>query len=578
MASQPQRSLAEQKRRRVYRASAAYVVVAAGAIGIAAAALPSEIWERLQLPVVVAALLGLPIVLVLAWVLGSKSGQVSSEAPAPVLARPKRAPRTSILVLPLDNISPNPADAYLSDGLTAGIITALSHLQALRVISRSSAMVLKETKKDVPTLGRYLRVQYVLKGSVRKAGNELRITAQLFDAGDDAPLWAEQYGGVLDDVLGMQEQVSRGVVNALDLILNPGESESLGKRPVGGSRAYDCFLKARHEIDQSTRKSLEAGIGTLRHGLARFPDDPLLLATLGEAYFARYDWGIAREDWVLDRAEELARRALSSDPASAQGRKLLGHVERYRGSVARACQHFLEAYRADSTDTGILLHSAMLLSEVGWGDLAARFYRRLLEADPLTPFNYLMAGLGQVFRGRPRSGMELMREFRSRAPTVTVPMSGSLAVGYCLAGQKGEALKEVDRALAGDPDPIHDWFLRFIRHACRGEVEAAVDVLDPMNKAVAWDDADLPLILPAFFAQMRRRAETLEWMARALERGLINYPFFAQHGAFASLRPDPRFQEILGAIRQEWERSPIPRMVSKWDRGRNAVPAPPRPS
>jgi TolB-like protein/Tfp pilus assembly protein PilF len=563
MAPQPHRSLVEAKRHRIYRASAAYVVVAAGAIGLADAALPADIWARFQLPVVVAALLGLPVVLLLAWVLGPKSGKAPGEAPAPSLEQPKAAPRKSILVLPFDNISPDPGDAYFSDGLTAEIITALSHLRALRVISRSSAMVLKGTKKDVRTLARDLRVQYVLEGSVRRSGNELRISAQLIDAGEDAHLWAEQYDGVLDDVFGMQERVSRAVVGALDLTLNPRESEGLVRRPTGGFKAYDCFLKARHEIYRFTRESLEVGIGTLRHGLELFPDDPLLLATLGEAYFIRYDWGIAREDWVLDRAEELARRALAGDPSSAQGKKLLGHVERYRGSVSRACQHFLEAYRADPTDTGILLHTGMLLSEVGWGELAARFYRRLLEADPLTPFNYLMAGLGQVLRGKPQSGLQLMREFKARATVVTVPMSGFLAVGSYLAGDKAQALEAIDRALAGDPDPVHDWLLRFVGHVCRGEGEAAVALMDPVNKAVAWDDADLPLLLPAFFAQLGRTEEALEWMARALERGLVNYPFFAGHGVFEPLRPDPRFQDILASIRREWERSPIPRMVGR---------------
>jgi len=562
MARQPQRLLAEPKRRRVYRVAAAYVVVAAGVIGLADAVLPPEVWGRLQLPMAGAALLGLLVALVLAWVTGPRSGKRVAEAPAPTLETPGPAPRTSVLILPFDDFSPDPGDAYFSDGLTGEFITTLSHFRTLRVIARGSAMVLKGTKKDVRALGSDLRVQYIVDGSVRKTGEELRISAEVIDAGDGTQLWVQQLDGGLDDVFEMQERVSRSIVEAMDVTLEPGESEGLARRPAGGFGAYDCYLKARHQIYQFTRESLEAGIGTLRHGLELFPDDPLLLATLGEAYFVRYDWGIAREEWVLDRAEELARRTLSKDPASAQGKKLLGHVERYRGSASRACQLFLEAYRADPTDTGITLHAAMLLSSLGWGDLAARFYRKLLEADPLTPFNYLMAGVCQVLRGKNDSGMELMREFRARATAVTVPMSGFLAVGAYLAGDKDEALKEVDRALAGDPDPIHDWLLRFIGHVCRGEAEAAMGFLDPVNKAVAWDDADLPLLLPAFFAHLGRMQDVLEWMARALGRGLINYPFFARHAAFEDSRSDPRFQDLLGAFHREWERSPIPRMAS----------------
>jgi len=565
MASRIVGLIQELKGRRVYRAAAGYAVLAAGGIGLADAALPADLWTRIQLPAVALALLGLPVTMVLVWAFGAR-GEATEAAEATEPAEAIPAPQTearkkSIVVLPFDNISPDPGDAYFSEGLTEEIITALSHLHALRVISRSSAMALKGTPKDVRTIARELQVQYVLEGSVRKAGNDLRITAQLIDAGEDAHLWAEQYDGALDDVFGIQERVSRSIVEALGLTLSSRESQRLEERPSGGFRAYDCFLRARHQVYQFTRESLEAGIQTLRHGLELFPDDPLLLAALGEAYFVRYDWGIVREDWVLERAEELAIRALSLNPNSAQGMKLLGHVERYRGSVARACEHFLDAYRLDPTDSGIMLHLAMSLSEVGWGDLAASVYARLLRSDPLTPFNYLMAGVGEVFRGKPDSGLKLIREFRSRAPVVTVPMSGFLAVALFLLGRQAEAVEEVDRALAGEPDPSHEWLLRFIRHAARGERAEALNTLDPEMRAMAWGDADLPLILPALFAHLDLREEALDWMARALERGLFNVPFFAGHGSFGGLRSDPRFQELLAAMMEARQRSPIPGMV-----------------
>lgn len=538
-------------------------MVGAGAIGLADAALPAGVWERLRIPVVAFTLLGLPVVAALAWIFRRrpKEPEKAEADSAPVREKAPPVRRKGILVLPFDNISPDPGDAYFSDGLTEEIITTLSRVQALRVISRSSAVVLKGTQKDVRTIGRELRVRYVLEGSVRKAGNDLRITAQLIDTTDDAHLWAEQYDGVLGDVFGMQERVARSIVDALDLKLSPRESGRLGERPGGGFQAYDCFLRARHEMSRFTRESLESGIRTLRQGLDLFPEDPLLLAALGEAFFIRYDWGMVREDWVLNRAEELARRALSVDPSSAQGRKLLGHVERYRGRVDRACAHFLDAYRFDPNDAGIMLHSAMALSEIGFGDLAGRMYRKLLGADPLTPFNYLMAGVGDIFWGKTDSGLALIREFRSRATVVPAQMSGFLVVAFFLAGRKDEAMGEIGRALDGRPDPLHDWLLRFIGHVCRGEREAAMAILDAEHRTLAWEDADLPLIMPALFTHLGLVDEALAWMARALERGLINYPFFAGTGPFERLRPEPRFQVLLAAMKKEWESSPIPGML-----------------
>jgi TolB-like protein len=153
--------------------------------------------------------------------------------------------RKSIVVLPFDNMSADPGDAYFSDGLTEEIITNLAHISSLRVISRSSAMVLKGTQKDVRTIGRELDVRFVLEGSVRKAGDDLRITAQLIDAESDAHVWAEKYDGVLEDVFGMQEKVARGIAHALKIRLAAPESERMAHRPFGDIQTYDYYLRAR---------------------------------------------------------------------------------------------------------------------------------------------------------------------------------------------------------------------------------------------------------------------------------------------------------------------------------------------
>jgi len=123
-------------------------------------------------------------------------------------------PSKSIVVLPFENLSPDPENAFFADGLTEELIADLSKVRALRVISRTSAMLLKDSKKDVPTIARELGVRFVLEGSVRRAGSSLRITAQLIDAANDAHLWAEKYGGTLDDVFAIQEKVSGSIVDA----------------------------------------------------------------------------------------------------------------------------------------------------------------------------------------------------------------------------------------------------------------------------------------------------------------------------------------------------------------------------
>ena len=154
----------------------------------------------------------------------------------------------SIVVLPFANLSPDPDTEYFSDGLTDEIITDLSRVRALRVISRSSAMRFKGDARGLAAIGRDLACPYVLEGSVRRAANSLRITARLVDAPNDVQLWADKYGGTLDDVFDIQERVSRSIVDALEIRLTPQEAEQLAERPIADVRAQECYLRAQSEI------------------------------------------------------------------------------------------------------------------------------------------------------------------------------------------------------------------------------------------------------------------------------------------------------------------------------------------
>ena len=167
-------------------------------------------------------------------------------------------------------MSPDPENAYFADGLTEEMIADLSKVRALRVISRTSAMLLRGSKKDVPTIARELKVRYVLEGSVRRAGQSLRITAQLIDAAADAHLWAEKYTGTLEDVFEMQEKVSRAIVEALRLELTPQEHQRMAERPIPNLYAYECYLKARREIWRFVGPPWTRRWSTSSRGSARF--------------------------------------------------------------------------------------------------------------------------------------------------------------------------------------------------------------------------------------------------------------------------------------------------------------------
>lgn len=556
----------ELKRRKVIRVAVAYVIVAWLIAQVTQLALESFAAPDWVIKTVLFLLvIGFPITLVLAW-----AYEVRPESPMPAEAPAEEAepssvsiPPTeaavadankSIVVLPFDNISPDPSDAYFSDGLTEEIIMNLSLLRSLRVISRNSAVAVKSLGKSTREIADELGVQFVLEGSVRKAGNDLRITAQLIRADTDEHVWAEKYDGILDDVFGMQEAVSNSIVDALKITMTPTEKEKIAERSIEDVQVYDCYLKARHEIHHFSEKALEQGIQTLQNGLDLFPENALLTATLGEAYYLLFDIGSVTDEAILDQVEELARRSLSLDPDLAQGKKLLGLLERGRGSLIKACQHMKGAYDADPNDPSILLYTASFLEMyAGQHALAEPIMSRLLAIDPLTAINWLFAALIQLGGDKPETAVAMVQKSQEMNPDF---LHTNYWIAHAMAanGETDMALKVLDDAIdSGMPEPIGTLAV-FLRHVLTSDEEAALSSLDDKTRSYAWGDSEFSFLMPGYFALINRNEDALEWLQHAVDRDYINYPYLAKTGPFLdNLRSDPRFQEILKEIRIKWE-------------------------
>ena len=235
---------------------------------------------------------------------------------------------TSVAVLPFTNLSIDPENAYFADGLTEEVIADLSKVRSLRVISRTSSMTFKDTKKDVKTIARELGVRYVLQGSVRRAGRQLRISAQLIDASRDAHLWAENYDGTFEDVFTMQERLARVIVAALELRLTDDEQRRLTEHSIRDLHAYECYLRARHEAWRWRRDAIDHAIQLLHNGLAIVGDNVRLYAALGHAHLQYREAGIDFSERPLNEAEACAHKVLALDSRSALSRSRAGRGAR----------------------------------------------------------------------------------------------------------------------------------------------------------------------------------------------------------------------------------------------------------
>ena len=218
--------------------------------------------------------------------------------PSDVLTGPERpsAQEKSIIVLPFENLSPDPEQEYFSDGLTDEVITDLSQIPDLLVISRSSAMTFKGSRNTIKEIADKVNVRYVLEGSVRKSTNNLRIIAQLIDSANDSHIWAEKYSGKLEDVFNIQEKVSESIANALKIKLNSAEKKKILERPIDNVFAYDCYRRAYPKIISYNVESINNGLSLLQKGTDIGGENALIYAGMAFAYFQLVNAGINREE------------------------------------------------------------------------------------------------------------------------------------------------------------------------------------------------------------------------------------------------------------------------------------------
>ncbi len=292
----------------------------------------------------------------------------------------------SISVLPFANLSSDPEQEYFCDGITEEIITALSKIRGLRVISRNSAMILKGTKKPTREIGELLNVEQVLEGSVRKAGNNLRITIQLIDVVTDAHLWADCYAGTLDDVFDIQEKVALATANALRVRLSSHDRDQMSSRPVADARVLDCYLRARHEVLFCTKESFGKALRLLQQGLDTLGEHSLLHLGLAQIHYYGVEYFMEPRDAALRSAADFTRRVQADEPQLAHA--LFAKLERFTGSQLKSVRNLEDAVAVNSGDVDSLWYLAHDYSfHLGKPAVGLIVAERLIGIDPLTVAN-----------------------------------------------------------------------------------------------------------------------------------------------------------------------------------------------
>jgi serine/threonine protein kinase/Tfp pilus assembly protein PilF len=323
----------------------------------------------------------------------------------------------SVAVLPFANMSGDPEQEYFCDGMAEEIINALTQVEGLRVVARTSAFSFKGKNVNVRDIGRELDVETVLEGSVRKAGNRLRITAQLINVTDGFHLWSERFDRDLADVFAVQDEIALAIVGKLEGKLLGKELVSLVKRHTADPEAYNLYLKGRVFAQALTEDGFRQGLDYFERAAARDPDFALPLTGIAGIYVGRSYWAKTRPHDALPNAREAARRALERDSSLGMAYAISGYIKAfYDWDRPGAERDFKKALELNPNVPDIHEYYSFFLTCSDKHDEAVAEAKRALELDPLSSYINSEAAQTLFFAGRADEAVEILKETISLDP------------------------------------------------------------------------------------------------------------------------------------------------------------------
>ena len=390
--------------------------------------------------------------------------------------------KPSIAVLPFNNMSGDPDQDFFSDGISEDLITDLSKVSGLFVVGRHTSFAYRGKSEKLEAVARELGVRYLLEGSVRKAGNRLRITGQLIDGLAGGHVWAERYDRDLTDIFAIQDEITKAIVDQLKVRLLPEEKKAVGQAPTANVEAYTLYLKGRDHFHNPTKTSLS---------LAR---QLFVRAAELDPSFARAYAGIANCDarlvgWYgeripLDGILDMAGKAIELDPRLAEAHAARGEALRVAGRSEEAIAAFEQALELDPNCYEANLAYARHARGIGQLDRSAELFIRALEVNPddyQAPLliQSILSALGRADEAEKyaRLGLARAEEALRLHPEGSRPAQLGAGVLAWL-GEREEAIRWIDRALWIDPSDAQAQYNVACAWSLLGEVDRALDVLE----------------------------------------------------------------------------------------------------
>ena len=581
----PKNFLAELKRRNVYKVAIAYAIVAWLLMQIA-----TQVFPFLEIPnwairlVIMLIVIGFPIALVIAWAFeltpeGLKRTEFADELPKKSAASRvwisvvvvagsifvglfflgrysatskqsglTKVPAKSIAVLPFENLSGNPENAYFTDGIQEEILMRLAKIADLKVISRTSTARYKSSPDNLREIAKQLGVANVLEGSVQRSADQVRVNVQLINALTDAHLCAEAYDRELTDIFAVESDIATTIAETLQVKLTGSEKAAIAKRPTANTKAYEFYLKGRFFWNKRTPDGIKQAIVQFQQSIERDPNFALGHAGLADSYIALTFYNFAAPHESMPKAKESAIKALALDNTVAEAHASLAHVlMNYDWNWSAAEKEFKRSIELKPDyATAHEWYAIHYLTATGRLKEAVQEMKKALELEPASLVMNTFMGATLCYAGRYDEAIDQCRR--------TVEMDPNFAVAHWHLGLAYEqkqvfdaAIEEFQKAISlsgGSPLMKAALGHAYAKSQKKHEANKILGELDELSKQQYVSAYEVA----AIYVALRNNEQAFQLLGKAYTEHSFHLVYLNVWPQFKSVSADPRFQDLVQRI------------------------------
>jgi TolB-like protein len=451
----------------------------------------------------------------------------------------------SIIVLPFRDMSPERNQDYFCEGITEEIINALTHIESLKVIARTSAFAFKDKHEDVRKIGREFNVETLLEGSVRKSGEKLRITAQLIKVSDGSHLWSEKYDREMKDIFEIQDEISLAIVDKLKIELFEDEKKQVLKSKTQNLDAYNYYLKGRYHWNKRTKEGLEKSIEYFEKSIETDPDYAPAYTGLADAYIILADWGFLLPKDAIPKAKSIILKSLELDNTFAETYASLAYLDGFfEWKWQDADKNYKRALDFNPNLPKAHHWYAMHLISTGHNDKALDYIIRGCELDPLSMIINFACGLILYLA---RHHDEAIKQLQK---TIVInknfkPAHHWISLIYLYKGMHSDAVKAYQNMLS--TDPLTEKYIPVLgdiyrKSGIQGFLSWIIDEGLMFDKGIY----NKPYYLVLYNAKLGNKEQAFEWLKQAVDMHSPRIAFTIKSDpGFDSLRDIPEFSHLM---------------------------------